>query len=481
MDKTSQKLKFKFVWQPSNVIYRRATKFLLNIDAPFTSAISIQKTRNAVFSKLKSSWLGIWFRNRHLKSYFLIRKFVLWLWKRGFYIYLFFFVRVINRDLGRPRHLYKLSNFAKKNKIQIFSLNEAEIIEADTPIVFPHSKQYCLSPDSDQYIFPEIVVATIKNAKVYGETNLVMVDDDVICHELHDFMRDYTSEELAGWILIDAKSNSIRWLVEDESSKPISIAATFVDACAANYAHWMTEVLPRIALFCADEQFQDIPIVVNEGLHKNIMESLSFVVGSERQIILLPFGHALDIEQLYMISVTGYVPFGRRDNKLSGHSHGIFSPRAFEQLRDTMNENIREMENEDWPEKIFLRRNSGVRKLVNSEEIETLLVADGFVIVEPEKLTFLQQLQLFKHAKTIVSSTGAALASAVFCIPKTKVIVIMSIHEDMIYRYWYNMLHPLNINVGYVLGHTINSDQEMHSDFIVNTADVLSILKVMED
>ena len=317
---------------------------------------------------------------------------------------------------------------------------------------------------------------------VYGGTNLVLADGGVVCHDLYDFTRDYTSEELHGRTRIDPKSARIRWLLHDEKPEPIPVAAAFVDACALNYAHWMTEVLPRIVLFCAEERFRDVPIVVNDGLHKNIMESLLFVAGADREIITLPIGRALAVGELYLTSAAGYVPFEWRTKRLSGHSHGMFSPAAFEMLRSRLKAMVTKTDGEGWPEKIFLRRNSGTRIVINTDELERLLVARGYVIVEPEKLTFLQQIQLFENAKTIVAATGAALSNAILCKPGTHVGIFMAKHKHMIYRYWSNMLAPIQVKVSHVLGKIVqNRGLGIHGDFAIDADCVNDLLDSFEE
>ena len=350
------------------------------------------------------------------------------------------------------------------------------------PVVIPILDQGLLQSPNDTFRFPEIYVAAINNAKIFGGTNLVLTKNGVICHDLYDFTLDYTSEELHGRILINPKSNKMRWLLHDKAPEQITVAATFVDACANNYAHWITEVLPRIAMFCSDERFKSISIVVNDALHKNIMESLLVVVGNEREIITLPIGRALIVDLLYVTSVAGYVPFERRSTKLSGHSDGIFSPYALELLRNNVYKHSDKDVQQDWPEKVYLRRNSGTRKVINAIELENLLVSRGYKIVEPEKLTFLQQVQLFRNAKNILAPTGAGLSNAVFCRPGTQVIVLMAKHKNMIYRYWYNMLSPIKIKVSYVLGQIVESKSlGIHGDFAVDTSDVLHLLDVLEN
>lgn len=425
--------------------------------------------------RLRKTWLGQLYI-KHLKGNAVIRLIVHWVWRNGYPIYVNqIATRLSNAEAKRWRPLIKLNEYVKKSGISICKLAASSIVETPPPNVFPICDQCYLESPHDRYEFPEIYVAIINNAITYGGTNLILADGEVICHDLYDFKRDYTSEEFHGRTLIDQKSKCIRWLLNDEAPELVPVAATFVDACAPNYAHWMTEVFPRIMLFCAEEKFRGIPIVVNDGLHKNIMESLFLVAGADREIITLPIGRALVVSELYLISVAGYVPFERRKNKLSGHSHGIFSPHAFLKIRKYFNELDKSEIN--WPEKIFLRRNSGVRKVTNSVEIENLLVAHGYVIVEPEKLSFSEQVGLFLNAKTVVASSGAAIANMIFCQPASQVIIFISRQKNTSYWYWQNMAIASGGSVRYVLGETVGENKNsIHDDFYVCPDEVLKAL-----
>lgn len=436
----------------------------------------LQITSNDAVAGLRNTWLGRAYL-RYLKQFGMIRRIAQWLWRHGYPIYVNqISARIFDRKAKRWRAIARMDEFARKHGTSIQMLSEAEPVETPEPGVYPGSDHHCLDSSRGRYLFPKIFVTRIDHAMTYGGTNLILADGEVICHDLYDFARDYTSEELHGRTLIDPESGRARWLLHDKAPVSIPAAAVFVDACALNYAHWMTEVLPRIALFCAEDRFDGIPIVVNDGLHKNILESLSLVAGSERDIIPLPIGRALAVNQLYVTSAAGYVPFDRRTNKLRDHSHGMFSPRAFDRLRKHLNAFVQGAGTEAWPEKIFLRRNSGTRKVANAAELEKLLLARGYVPVEPERLTFLQQVRLFHHARAIVSPTGAALANAICCQPGARVAVLMGKHENMIYRYWSNLLGPLGIRVAYALGEiTGNHDLGIHADFAVS-ADSLDAL-----
>ena len=432
-------------------------------------------------ARLKATVIGKFYAS-HLKQHPFVRGVVILFWRKIYPIYVnHISIFLKNRKDTRWQLLIKLADYTKSRGLTTIQLANAVVVETPTPKVFPKSDQGYLESLHDRYIAPSIYVAAINDGMIYGGSNLILTQDEVICHDLYDFERDYTSEELHGRILIEPVKGRIRWLMHDEFPERVAVAAAFVDACANNYAHWLSEVLPRIAVFCAEEQFKGIPIVVNGGLHKNIMESLFLVAGSEREIITLPIGRALSVDVLYLTSVAGYVPFERRKSKLSGYSHGKFNPRAFDLLRSNIDAFMGKEKEQGWPEKIFLRRNSGARKITNAAELEKLMVTRGYSIVEPGELTFLQQVKLFNNAKIIFSPTGAALSNAVFCKPGTQVGVLMAKHENMIYRYWCNMLTPIRINVGYVLGKIIeNNHLGIHGDFAVDIAEVICLLEAME-
>lgn len=426
---------------------------------------------------LRNTWLGHFYRNS-LKPYAVFRWIILWTWRHGYPVYVnFLSMRLFNGKTKRWRPLTKLSEFVKKEVMSVYKLAYESFIETPAPKVFPECYQTHLVSPHECYKYPEIFVAAVSNGMVYGGTNLVLVDDVVVCHDLYDFKHDYTSEEMHGRTIIAPKSKRIRWLLHDKEPIRIPLASTFVDACAPNYAHWLTEVLPRVAIFCADERFKDIPIVVNDGLHKNIMESLFLVAGPEREIITLPIGRAAYCDELYITSVTGYVPFERRTKKLTDYSHGLFSPLAFDVLLNRLIDSEQSTQPVEWPDRIFLRRNSGIRKVVNEAELEKLLTSHGYVVVEPEKLTFSQQVRLFSNARAIVSSSGAAMANMVFSPRDARIIILIGKYPGTSYWYWQNMACASGKTVSYVLGEIIKSNVGgIHASFSVDLDSLSSAL-----
>jgi capsular polysaccharide biosynthesis protein len=84
-------------------------------------------------------------------------------------------------------------------------------------------------------------------------------------------------------------------------------------------------------------------------------------------------------------------------------------------------------------EKIFVSRRSitkrlGIRYrgLTNEDELCEALAEKGFAIVEPEQLSFQDQVRLFDSAKIVVGLGGAGMFNVLFSRPGTRVITIES-------------------------------------------------------
>ena len=423
----------------------------------------------SVSVKVRDTWPGRFYFN-HLKKYRIIKLLAPWLWRK---IYLLYRLNwIYGKALKRP--ILPLAIYAQKNVKSILSKTE-EII-TPIPAVFPDSVKKALISPHTQYKFPEIYTTTVRDATVSGGTNFVLTDEAVICHDLYDFTRDYTSEELNWRTYIWPHRQRIAWLMHTVEAQKFDQAACFTDACAPNYAHWMTEVLPRINLFCRTGDAPRTPLLVNDGLHKNLMESLRLVVGEMHEIVALPMGSCVKVERLIVTSVAGYVPFERRIKRAKNHSHGRFSPFALLALRQHLQHNFYSAPSSAGS-KIFIKRNSGIRNLTNAAEIEALLVARGFTVIEPELLTIMEQITVFSNAEVLIGATGAALANLIFCKPMAKIIILIPAYRHTSYWYWQNIACAVGNRISYVLGEIsrINTSG-IHSDFRIKSSDLLDAI-----
>jgi capsular polysaccharide biosynthesis protein len=378
---------------------------------------------------------------------------------------------------NRWRPIVKLNDYTNKFGLSRTQIFDATRVITPAPTVTPNKDQAYLVAPHDHFSFPPVYVSELNNVTVYGGTNLIFDEYKVICHDLYDFERDYTSEELSGRHIIDGSKRRMRLLESDPTPLKMKEAAVFLDACSSNYAHWLTEVLPRIATFCSLEQFADVPIVVDANLHQNMMESLFIIAGYERDIFQLPSCRGISIDKIFITSAVGYVPFERRNKNLKDHSHGRFCAPALKLTVDKITSYATNLNDNYYPKKIFLRRNSERRRILNTVEIEEFIVNQGYTVVEPEKLTFLAQFDLFRKAESIIGPTGATFANLIFSSEKVDCQILIAKYRDISYWYWQNIACSSGKNVSYILGDLTDSISDIHGDFRVNLKNLNEIFK----
>lgn len=72
------------------------------------------------------------------------------------------------------------------------------------------------------------------------------------------------------------------------------------------------------------------------------------------------------------------------------------------------------------------RATQSIRRVVNEEEMEDLLVAHGFETVYFEKLSFLEQIQLMRETSVLMGTHGASMTNLMFLPHEAKVIELLN-------------------------------------------------------
>lgn len=412
-----------------------------------------------------------YFKKYSLLHAFLIRVYRLILPLSWRFIYLIKLIE--NRDVYKLIKISEYENFNHAHKTILLP----QVLEVKPSKVYPTKVSTYFKPNKHEQVFPGISIITICDAIVTGKSNIVFSGSKAICHDLYDFNKDYTSEELHLRFVVVPKIKRLAIIRKIKYKRTLPLASCFTDACSSNYAHWLTEVLPRIYHFYEAGLSKECPLILDRNLHPNLMQSLHMLIGKNVNLVKLGSNRQLKVKQLNLISATGYVPFDIRSNKYDEYSHGVFSPLTFKAMVNKIRDGL-----DLSPvgiRKLYIRRNSKVRVLDNADEIEALLVQQGFKVVEPEKLSFTQQVKLFSEADIVVGATGAAMANLLFCRPESIIVIMMALHEKMPYRYWQNIAAAVGNNVTYVLGRITDSDlYGIHANFIIEIEDLLQALEM---
>jgi hypothetical protein len=413
-----------------------------------------------------------------IKPYKLLRLFSFYLYKYLNIFYSFYFRLIHGNKNVRWRPVVCMSTYISKTNSNKYTIYPNLEVYPDiyTPINSKYASIIKENSSVKELTFPEIYTALISNATVIGGSDLIVVQDYVICNDFLDLKNEKLSEEYHFHILLN--KNLSKALIIDQknlSNLILPAAATFLHSCSVNYAHWLSEVLPKVVIFCKDKRFFNIPIIIDENLDSNIFDSLLIVVGESRPIYILPKRNALRIEQLYVVSSVGYVPFEVRDQLSNKNFHGVFSKYSLMELKSKLAHSFIDSPNAKYPDKIYLKRD-GRRNVSNFSDLSILLRSRGFVEVDPSKLSFCQQMFLFYNVREVVAPTGASIANLIFAKPGTIVFILMGIHSNMIYRYWINMLSLLGIKVEVILGFQEGHRKDLHDNYTIDKADLISAL-----
>lgn len=393
------------------------------------------------------------------------------------------------KALGRSYPLAALPEHADRHAAAKRLLGNREHIEVE-PLRFEREEDTaCLPPYSGGYEFPQKYLCEFRNAFVFGGSNLFIHNKRTVCHELFNLETDYTAEEELQLIRVHSEPGRsvVSFSPRDLQYRHLPEAFSVLDALSINYCHWLTEILPRAALFREFMGRNGVPMLVDAALQDNMMESLLVVCGKEQEIIKLPYGHAAKVGKLHVVSCAGYMAFHeRRGAESSGHSgtisgriaQGTFSRQALEVMRRRILDAPAVCGTPATPKKLFLRRNGQYRNLVNAEELEDVLKKIGFTVIEPEKLSFSEQAAVFSRAEVVVSPAGAACANMIFCPAATPIVILIGRHAGSPYYYWQRIAAALGKSVRYVFGDTVPSRLGgMHADISIRAEDLLEVLE----
>jgi capsular polysaccharide biosynthesis protein len=349
-------------------------------------------------------------------------------------------------------------------------------VESPRPAVLPQSLARTVGALPEEFTFPAVVVSELRDVQVIGLSNMLVLPDGVVHHDLYRFSHDYTSEELHGRIRIYPGRNEVRRQQPSGVGPDLEAAAAFTDSCAPNYAHWLTEVLPRIHAYAVAAR-RGGKVIIDAGLHRNLVASAQLMLGPGVELVELPPGVAARVERLQVVSPAGYIPFDRRPGSWEGHSHGRFSAPALRSMRAHL-DRLLGVSAAVTPTRILLRRSSVGRALKNEQQVEDALTAIGFVPVYPERLTFEEQYRLFSRAEVVVGATGAAFANLLFCPADARLIICLSAHPHHVFGYWQAMAAAVGNRVTYVLGKITGARSAgVHADFEIEVGAVLQAVE----
>lgn len=272
----------------------------------------------------------------------------------------------------------------------------------------------------------------------------------------------------------------------------MSRGITLCDQTPYNYAHWQTEIVPKLAFLGDQPEFSDWPLIVDSGLGNNQMEIIRTLMPQVREVVRLAPYERLTVDELISVSPTSYCPHEFRDfyQAQKDGFQFFFSERALDHLRQKLRLAYAKYA-KGRPRKLYLKRTplwtynnrniENIENIENIDEIEDVLDGIGIEMLNVTGMTMAQQAKMFMNAELIVAPTGAALTNMLFAPPGCRILVLAAAYDGATYDYFHHLAYSLGHDLSFVIGPQTDDDvYHMNRDYVIDTGDLeLALNRIM--
>ena len=337
---------------------------------------------------------------------------------------------------------------------------------------------------------PPLQITEIADATPIAASNFILLDRIAIRPDYYEAKRDVCMAELMGQLRVTPKRSTVSYSA-GLSPVPMREAVSLLGQCAGNYAHFLTEVLPRLIIVDGLKEYQKIPLLVDNWMHENHFTLIRLFNKNYRRIIRVDIAQPARVKRLIDISPPAYAPpeyrayleYGRVEETPAGVYK--FNPTALDLVRRSPL--TRKLPRVAHGERIFIARKSPAygngRNLTNIAQMARCAERLGFKVIEPGSMTPREQIAVFRRARFVVAPIGAALANLVFTPRGCRVLCLSPVFEGANYYYFSNLMGALGHDLTYVVGKQtkVAGRHPFHHDYTIDMAAFYAGMKMLLD
>lgn len=329
---------------------------------------------------------------------------------------------------------------------------------------------------------PELYIAEFAHVKVIEGTDLVLMDKLNAAYDELTLDPQGKYGLKIGYVPLITKMNFKRMMADIFYYASLRTFRTpvihFLKEYSSNYFHWLVECLPRLLVIEGMPQYNGLPLLVDKFIPNSHLQALRLMTGNSRKIIRLEQRQAAYVHHLIYPSPVSYI-YNNYDHEISYDSGVEICYEGIQYVRSKIF-NALALNPQHGKRKLYLSRkklNEVNERLKNSIEIEEYLKQNGFEVIYPERLSFVEQVRIFADAAIVVAPAGAALSNLIFAPPNCKVFAFCTNNRFNPY-----IFHLIAQHVGITLYHVIGEEAEdlkgskAHNPFKVNLEALKNIL-----
>jgi len=333
---------------------------------------------------------------------------------------------------------------------------------------------------------PNINIWMVYNCTAYSQSSAISSISKVYNNFIYKMQPRHDLKNLTGQNIDGFLSKNITFrILKTSNDDGTSIYIHLLNEHSNNYYHWLFEVMPKyIKIFEIISKSETLnkykyTLLLDCDLPSQFYEILQLYVTMDYDIRIVEKFESIKCNK--MIYCTDFWTSLDNTRFKPNIMKEFFVDRyAVSLIKNKLPQNCFSHV-QPYRKIYFERKISQARALDNVNELKRILMIEGFEVIQPEKLTFMEQVRLLNEAKVIIGVSGAVFSNIIFMQPKTHAIIFSPKTIAANYYVFQPMADVAKVNLIHILTNNASITESIHSSASINIDAVQTVLRSLED
>lgn len=294
---------------------------------------------------------------------------------------------------------------------KVYHIKDATWEMEEMPEVWNMSKRYTFT-----MYHPEQDILRIEKACVTPESDIVMTEQGLVWDKYYVPMFDYSrplDSDIATYDLEKVQLRKADTIVHVEG-ECVSMLGVFESI----WTHYLVQFLPKI--YYAERAGlldKGVTVIVPDYKDEQVKELVYAVLNRHKNCKVL-VDEAVGSRVRYACDTLYWIPTAAsisNDTLFPFMYHNIIPKQVMDILHEEVFGTYPVLKDGPKYDKIYLvRRNARFRNVINVDEVEQFFKEKGYVFIQPEKMTLVEKLSVFRNAKWIAGPQSSAWSNTMF-------------------------------------------------------------------
>lgn len=270
----------------------------------------------------------------------------------------------------------------------------------------------------------KIYVGVLNDAKVIGGTEFIACEDKYLSDRLKWNENGIGAFKSPCEKIINEKGVILKpqKMHKEEISKGIFLLGRW----SGNYYHLTMDLISRLGYIDEFSEYDEYPLLIDEASFKDVKnkELIERINTKKHPIITIKANHMYHVKELVYPSLHVWTFLNNRDRGDS--CAGAIDGRCIDYLREKL---LPLCEDNEIYRKVYVTRGNN-KRLVNEDEVAAFFENNGFLVVNPDDMTLMEEIECFAAADVLIGCIGAAFTNTVYC-KRNSLVILISAEQNL--------------------------------------------------